>query len=113
MTERLLVVGAHAADFVWRSAGAVAAVTQAGGRAMAVALSYGERGESAELWSRGGTNVGEVKAVRHSEAEQAARILNAEFTCFDLGDYPLWVDGASLERLAELIRDFAPTILIT
>jgi len=113
VTERLLVVGAHAADFVWRSAGAVAAVTQAGGRAMAVALSYGERGESAELWSRGGTNVGEVKAVRHSEAEQAARILNAEFTCFDLGDYPLWVDGASLERLAELIRDFAPTILIT
>jgi 4-oxalomesaconate hydratase len=113
MTERLLVIGAHAADFVWRSAGAVATVTQGGGQAMAVALSYGERGESAELWSRPGTDVASVKTIRHSEAEQAARILNAEFTCFDLGDYPLFVDEKTLAQLADLIRDFAPTVLIT
>ena len=85
MAERLLVIGAHAADFVWRSAGAVATVTQGGGQAMAVALSYGERGESAELWSRPGTDVDSVKKIRRSEAEQAARTLNADFTCFDLG----------------------------
>ncbi len=113
VTERLLVIGAHAADFVWRSAGAVATVTQSGGRAMAVALSYGERGESAELWTRPGTDVAAVKAIRHSEAEKAARVLEADFTCFDLGDYPLFVDQSTLGRLADLVRDFAPTILIT
>jgi hypothetical protein len=30
-TTRLLVVSAHAADFVWRAAGAIAMVTKAGG----------------------------------------------------------------------------------
>jgi 4-oxalomesaconate hydratase len=113
MPERLLVIGAHAADFVWRSAGAVATVTGQGGQALTVALSYGERGESAELWSRPGTDVDSVKAVRHAEAEEAARILKSEFTCFDLGDYPLHADGDSLSRLADVVRDFAPTILIT
>ena len=43
---RLLVVSAHAADFVWRAGGAIASVTAAGGTAHVVALSYGERGES-------------------------------------------------------------------
>jgi 4-oxalomesaconate hydratase len=47
---RMLVVSAHAADFVWRAGGAIAAVTAAGGAAHVVALSYGERGESGELW---------------------------------------------------------------
>lgn len=113
MSERLLVIGAHAADFVWRSAGAVATVTRGGGRAMAVALSFGERGESAELWSRPGADVAGIKAARRAEAERAAEILGAEFTCLDLGDYPLHVDLANLERLAELVRDFAPTVFIT
>lgn len=113
MTERLLVIGAHAADFVWRSAGAVATVTQAGGQAMAVALSYGERGESAELWARPGMDIGTVKAIRQSEAERAAHVLSADFKCYDVGDYPLEVGQAALANLAELLRDFAPTILIT
>jgi 4-oxalomesaconate hydratase len=113
MTERLLAIGAHAADFVWRSAGAIATVTQAGGQAMAVALSYGERGESAELWACSETDVANVKAIRQSEVNRAARVLGADFKCFDLGDYPLHVDEAALAKLAELMRDFAPTILIT
>src|SRR6266702_3193618 len=49
-SRTLLVVGAHAADFVWRAAGVIAVVTTHGGRANVVALSYGERGESGELW---------------------------------------------------------------
>ena len=39
-SRRLLVVGAHSADFVWRSAGAVAAHTATGGEALVIALSY-------------------------------------------------------------------------
>ena len=46
MSRRLLVVGAHSADFVWRAGGVVALTTQAGGTARVLALSYGERGES-------------------------------------------------------------------
>ena len=39
-----MVVGAHSADFVWRSGGAVAVTTSQGGSALVLALSYGERG---------------------------------------------------------------------
>jgi 4-oxalomesaconate hydratase len=109
----MLVVGAHSADFVWRSAGAVATVTAHGGTATVVALSYGERGESGELWKEPGQTVENVKRIRHAEALQAAEALGASFQCFDLGDYPLNVDADGLARLTNLIREFAPDVIVT
>ena len=47
---KLLVIGAHSADFVWRAGGVIAVATSSGGSARVLALSYGERGESGELW---------------------------------------------------------------
>jgi len=110
---RLLVVGAHSADFVWRSGGAIAVTTAAGGEARVLALSYGERGESGELWKEPGQTEERVKEIRHGEAERAAAHLGASFHCLDLGDYPLDVDRAGLERIVEQIRDFAPDVLVT
>jgi 4-oxalomesaconate hydratase len=111
--ERLLVIGAHAADFVWRAAGVIALATSQGATATVLALSYGERGESGELWKEPGQTVERVKQIRHEQAERAARILGAEFCCFDLGDYPLDIDRAALERLTTFIRDTAPDIIVT
>jgi 4-oxalomesaconate hydratase len=112
-TRRLLVVGAHSADFVWRAAGAIAAHTAAGGEALVVALSYGERGESGELWKREGQTEENVKRIRHEEATNAAAAVGAEFTAFDLGDYPLEAGREAVARLAELMRDFAPNVVLT
>jgi 4-oxalomesaconate hydratase len=109
----MLVIGAHSADFVWRSGGAVAVNTDNGGAAKVIALSYGERGESGELWKEDGQTVENVKRVRHGEAERAAGALGAEFECLDLGDYPLEVDRAGLELLAERIRALEPDVLLT
>jgi 4-oxalomesaconate hydratase len=109
----MLVVGAHSADFVWRAAGAIAVVTANGGNATVVALSYGERGESGELWKEPGQTVENVKRIRHAEASQAAEALGATFQCFDLGDYPLNVDNEALTRLTELIRETAPDVIVT
>jgi len=109
----LLVVGAHAADFVWRAAGIIAVVTKHGGRASVVALTYGERGESGELWKDPNQTVENVKRLRHEEATRAAEILGATFQCFDLGDYPLQIDAQVLERLTKLIRELAPDVIIT
>jgi 4-oxalomesaconate hydratase len=110
---RLLVVGAHAADFVWRAGGAMATAVAAGGAARVIALSYGERGESGELWREEGQTVENVKRIRHEEAEAAARALGADFRCLDLGDYPLDLDAAALARLADEIREFAPGAVVT
>ena len=113
MSRRLMVVGAHSADFVWRAGGAVAVTTTGGGTALVLALSYGERGESGELWKEPGQTVERVKEIRHGEAERAAAALGAEFECLDLGDYPLEVDKAALEGLADRIRAFKPDVLLT
>jgi 4-oxalomesaconate hydratase len=107
------VIGAHSADFVWRAGGALAVCTSAGGSGRVIALSYGERGESGELWKEDGQTVENVKRVRHGEAERAAEALGADFHCLDLGDYPLQIDTAALEQISEVIREFAPDVLIT
>jgi 4-oxalomesaconate hydratase len=113
VSRRLLAVGAHAADFVWRAGGALALTANGGGTAGVIALSYGERGESGELWKEPGQTVENVKRVRHEEAERAAAALGAGFRCLDLGDYPLEVDGEALMKLVEAIREFAPDVIVT
>jgi 4-oxalomesaconate hydratase len=111
--RRLLVIGAHAADFVWRAGGAIAVTTAAGGSARVISLSYGERGESGELWTDPGQTLENVKRIRHEEAERAATALGADFRCLDLGDYPLDLDRTALERLADEIREFRPDAVVT
>ncbi|MBV9334367.1 MAG: PIG-L family deacetylase [Solirubrobacterales bacterium] len=111
--KRLMVIGAHSADFVWRAGGACAVTTTNGGEARVVALSYGERGESGELWKEEGQTIENVKRVRHGEAERAAAALGATFESLDLGDYPLEIDGDALILISDKIRAFAPDVLIT
>ncbi len=109
----MLVIGAHSADFVWRAGGAIAVTAVNGGVARVIALSYGERGESGELWKEEGQTIEHVKEIRHAEAERAAAALGAEFRCLDLGDYPLEIDGDALRLISDHIREFAPDVLIT
>ncbi len=111
--QRVMVIGAHSADFVWRSGGAIAVATSRGGTASVIALSYGERGESGELWKEEGQTLEQVKEIRHGEAERAAAALGASFTCLDLGDYPLEIGPDELLRVTETIREFAPDVLVT
>jgi 4-oxalomesaconate hydratase len=111
--RRMLVIGAHAADFVWRAGGALAVTTSGGGVGRVIALSYGEKGESGELWKEENQTIDNVKKIRHGEAERAAGHLGADFRCLDLGDYPLQIDADALERISDEIREFAPDVLIT
>jgi 4-oxalomesaconate hydratase len=109
---RLLVVSAHAGDFVWRAAGAIALTTAAGERAKVLCLSYGERGESAKAW-REGNSLEEIKAIRRTEAENAARALGAEIEFADAGDYPLRETPELVDRLVRVYRDFEPAVVLT
>jgi 4-oxalomesaconate hydratase len=99
----ILVVSAHAADFVWRAGGAIALYAGRGYRVRILCLSFGERGESERLWRQGGMTVERVKAARQAESEKAAEILGAEIRFFDSGDYPL---RASEETVHEMVAEF-------
>ena len=108
----MLIVSAHAADFVWRAGGAIGLHTLNGGRATVVSLSYGENGESGDLWSEPGQTVEAVKSHRHAEALAASTALGAEFFPMDLGDYPLEVSGASMRKLASIYVEKKPDVLL-
>lgn len=108
----MLVVSAHAADFVWRAGGAIALYAEAGARVTVACLSYGERGESARLWRQGMT-LEQVKEVRHQEAAGAAEVLGAQLRTFDAGDYPLTETPELLYGLVDLYREVQPTVVLT
>ncbi len=108
----MLVISAHAADFVWRAGGAIALAASRGQRVTVVCLSYGERGESASAW-RAGKTLEEVKALRRAEAGGAAAALGAEIEFLDAGDYPLRETDELVDRLVRIYREVSPAVVLT
>ncbi|MBW8639234.1 PIG-L family deacetylase [Hoeflea sp. WL0058] len=114
MDKTGLVVSAHAADFVWRAGGAIALHAERGYRMTVVCLSYGERGESAKLWKNEGMTLEKVKVARKAEAEAAAEALGvADLVLFDIGDYPLNIDAAAIDRLVDVFRQVQPSFVLS
>jgi 4-oxalomesaconate hydratase len=111
--QRLLVVSAHAADFVWRAAGYIAKVTSGGGQAHVICLSFGERGESPGAWKQEGMTLDRVKEIRREEAQAAGDVLGAGMRFLDKGDYPLPDSEETLLELAELMREIQPDLILT
>jgi 4-oxalomesaconate hydratase len=106
-----LVISAHAADFVWRCAGAIALHQEKGFEVTIVCLSFGERGESAKLWKEEGVTLEKVKAARRVEAENAAKALDAHDIVFmDAGDYPLELDR---DKKFDIIRRVQPNFMLS
>ena len=68
--RKLLVIGAHSADFVWRAAGTIALLTSQGASATVLALSNGERGESGELWKAPNQTVENVLGIRYAPGQE-------------------------------------------
>ena len=108
----MLIISAHAADFVWRAGGVIALHTKNGCPATVVSLSYGENGESGDLWKKPGQTIEKVKSQRHAEAFAAAKVLGAKFVPMDLGDFPLEISKSSLKKLATIFVNVCPDIVL-
>lgn len=113
--RKVLVVSGHAADFVWRAGGTIAKYIMRGVPVKIVVLSYGVRGESNDLWNEPGQTAENVKKVRHEEASAAAECLGVrDIEFWDLPDYYMDLENsAMIDRMAELIRNYAPYHIIT
>ena len=114
MKNKLLIIGAHSGDFVWRSAGTIAKSIEEGAQTLVVCLSYGERGESGELWKEDPKrSIENVKQLRHDEAQKAADILGTPIQFLNWGDYPMLISEERIEQLTHLIGDYEPTTILT
>jgi 4-oxalomesaconate hydratase len=111
--KTVLVVSAHAADFVWRAGGAIALYAERGYKVRILCLSYGERGESERLWKIEGMTVDRVKEDRHSESSRAAEILGAQVRFFDMGDYPIVPTEEKIVEMVNEFREHKPEIVLT
>jgi 4-oxalomesaconate hydratase len=111
--QNILVVSAHAADFVWRAGGAIALYASRGYRVRILCLSFGERGESQGAWKEPGMTIERVRQIRCAESTRAAGILGAEIRFFDSGDYPIRPTPETIEAMVAEYRELQPEFVLT
>ncbi|MDF2570189.1 MAG: hypothetical protein K0R22_1702 [Sporomusa sp.] len=112
--KSMVVVCAHAGDFVWRAGGAIALHKHKYGyRVAVVCLSFGERGEANSAYQKEGANVETVRALQRAEASAAAEILGAEIHFLDGQDYLLKPTPEMLEKLVDIYRELQPEFILT
>jgi 4-oxalomesaconate hydratase len=110
----LLVVSAHAADFVWRAGGTIAKYVRHGASVALVVLSYGVRGESNDLWNVKGQTDDNVKRIRHDEIEAARKHLGVQdIEIWDYDDYLMEFPPERMDRMIRKIRRVKPRHIIT
>jgi 4-oxalomesaconate hydratase len=110
---RVLCVGAHAADFAARCAGALAHYASKGCAVKVACWSFGERGESADSWlNNPGIDAEGVKTIRRQEAGDAAKALGVDIEFLNFGDHPCEVTAGRLEKLVSVMRQFRPDLLL-
>ena len=111
--KNILVVSAHAADFVWRAGGAIALYGSRGYKARILCLSFGERGESQGAWKEPGMTIERVKEIRRAESTRAAEILGSEIRFFDCGDYPIKPSEETIHAMVGEYRELQPEFVLT
>jgi 4-oxalomesaconate hydratase len=111
--KNILVVSAHAADFVWRAGGAIALYASRGYRVRILCLSFGERGESQGAWKEPGMTIERVKQIRCAESTRATEILGAEIRFFDSGDYPIQASEETIQAMVDEYREMQPEFVLT
>ena len=105
----MLVVSAHSADFVWRAAGAIATRRRGrryGARRRALLRRARRVGRALE-GGRADRGAGQGDPPRRGARPPQPRSA-PDFRSLDLGDYPLVMDAAAVERLTDLIRELEP-----
>jgi 4-oxalomesaconate hydratase len=111
---KMVVVSAHAADFVWRCGGTIAAYAHDGWDVHVVCVSVGVRGESESLWTGpDGLSANQIEEVRIRESQAAAAKLGATIEFMDLNDHPLTVTPDTTLALARILRQRQPQIVLT
>lgn len=105
-TRTALAVAAHPDDIEFTMAGTLLLLQQAGWETHYLNLASGNCG-SMEYSAQ------QTRKIRASEAQAAARLLKAHYHPSFLDDLEIFYDASSLQRLAAIVREVEPAILLT
>ncbi|SDT09044.1 PIG-L deacetylase family protein [Microlunatus soli] len=105
MSSTVLAVGGHIGDMDLTAGPTLAKTVLDGGRAIIVALTYGERGHPR-------MTPDDYRVQKVDEGKAFADAIGAEFHVFDISDGFLEVTDEVAGRLAALIRETTPDVLI-
>lgn len=112
--ERVLVFSAHTLDYLWRCGGTIVQYLQNGAQVKVVVLSYGEHGESNDVWKKNpGITAEGVKEIRRRDSDTAAEIMGLQdIEYLDWGDHPMEIGTDRMVLLARMIMEYRPTIIV-
>lgn len=112
--KKVLVLSAHAVDFIWRCGGTIARYAQAGHEVKIIDFTFGARGESDQVWKENpSVTEEEVCERRYAEAKKAAEILGASIEFYGWPDHLLEINREGVMRIAADIKDFHPDVILT
>jgi LmbE family N-acetylglucosaminyl deacetylase len=103
--ERVLAVVAHPDDAELLCAGTLARAAQEGAAIAVCVLCRGDRGQPL-------TPIPDLADVRRREMQTAAALLGAELLLGEFPDGTLADDAPTRVRVVELVRQFAPTLML-
>jgi LmbE family N-acetylglucosaminyl deacetylase len=102
--QRVLAVGAHPDDVEFMCAGTLALLKDEGWEIHIASLTPGDCG-TAEMPAE------EIAACRRGEAQRAAEVLGAQYTCLEFRDLRIFFNDEGLMRVVELVRRVDPHLV--
>lgn len=105
--KTIMAIGGHIGDMELTTGGVLATMALKGHRIVTVALTGGEKGNPPHL------SVADYRLQKVREAEGFAEMLGGKAVVFDIPDGALVDDEQTKWRLADLIRQEKPNVLLT
>ena len=102
----ILAIHAHPDDVEIQCAGVLTLLREIGCPVSIVTMTPGDCGSAVH-------SADEIAEIRRQEAAEAAKLINADYTCLEFRDLSIVIDNDSQRRVTEIVRRVRPQIVMT
>lgn len=106
MTKNILAIHAHPDDAEILAGGTLVQLAAAGHKITIVTMTPGDCGSAEHTQD-------EIARIRRGEAARSAARIGAEYRCAEFRDLSIFIDDVSRRRVAEVLRQIAPDLILT
>lgn len=102
----VLAIFAHPDDAEFLCAGTLAHLAKRGAKIQLITMTAGDCGSTVLPATK-------ISRIRRGEAERAARLIGADYSCLNLKDLNIFYDRQTLGKVMEAVRGFNPSLVLT